>query len=197
MEAGAVSEKQTSSYTYWVREATSEAAPLPVPKKLSAQDLSNQPTQTPVLGSVWNKAGTWEEKNLNKWASDRIQELLSSIDPLKFTNGKAEVTEVSNCSGDAFLVTVRNKKRVGYTYELKIDVKGEWLVDGENKNIKGYLEIPEFSYGELDDLEVNVKINEGKDLAQQYKQSITQDLKSFLQPVREKLSQFEQELKER
>lgn len=46
-------------------------------------------------------------------------------------------------------------------------------------------------------LQVNVKINEGKDLAQQYKQSITQDLKSFLQPVREKLSQFEQELKER
>lgn len=42
-----------------------------------------------------------------------------------------------------------------------------------------------------------MKINEGKDLPHQDKQSIIQDLKSFLQPLREKLLQFEQELKER
>lgn len=197
MEGGAVSEKQTSSYTYWVRETTADAAPLPVPKKLSSQDLSDQPSQPPMLGSVWNSAGTWEEKNLNKWATERIKELLRSIGCLEFTNGKAEVTEVSKCAGDAFLVTVRNKKRVGYTYELTIDVKGEWSVGGENKKVKGYLDIAEFSYGELDDLEVNVKINEGNDLPHQDKQNITKDLKSFLQPLREKLLQFEQELKER
>ncbi|KMT17668.1 hypothetical protein BVRB_2g036140 [Beta vulgaris subsp. vulgaris] len=194
MEGGA---EQTSSYTYWVRESTAEAAPLPVPKKLSVQDLSNQPPQPPVLGSLWNSAGTWEEKNLNKWATDRIKDLLRSIGSLEFTNGTAEVTKVSSCTGDAFLVTVRNKKRVGYTYELTIDVKGEWLVDGEKKKVKGCLDIPEFSYGEVDDLEVTVKINEGKDLPHQDKQSIIQDLKSFLQPLREKLLQFEQELKER
>ncbi|XP_021715836.1 uncharacterized protein LOC110683745 [Chenopodium quinoa] len=195
MEGGAVSEKQTSSYTYWVRETTSEAAPAPVPKMLSPQDVSKQ--HAPVLGSVWNTAGTWEEKNLNKWSTERIMELLSSIGSLEFTNGKAEISDVSKCSGDAYLVTVRNKKRVGYTYELTIDVKGEWQVGGENKKIKGYLEIAEFSYGELDDLELTVNISGGSDLPHQDKQSITKDLKSFLQPLREKLLQFEQELKER
>lgn len=30
-------------------------------------------------------------------------------------------------AAQAFLVTVRNKKRVGYTYELTIDVKGWYL----------------------------------------------------------------------
>ncbi|KAL9230498.1 hypothetical protein vseg_005839 [Gypsophila vaccaria] len=193
--------EETSSYRYWVRQSTSEAAPLPVPKKLDLSNTSSQPPHPhphpPQLGSLWNSAGTWEEKNLNKWASHRIKELLTSMDSLHFPNAKAKVTHVSTCTGDAFLVTVRNKKRVGYTFELTLVVKGEWSVGGETKKVKGYLDFPEFSYGELDDLEVTVKINDEKDLTAQDKQSISQDLKSFLQPVRERLLQFEQELKER
>ncbi|XAR50718.1 hypothetical protein NMG60_11005126 [Bertholletia excelsa] len=198
----AVSEKETSaavaSYTYWVREVGNDAAPLPVPQKLTPEDLSNRSQQTPThLGSAWNRAGTWEEKNLNKWASDRIKELLTSVSALEFSGGRAEITEVSKCVGDAFLVTVRNKKRVGYTYELTLRVKGEWLIGEEKKNVKGYIEVPEFSVGELDDLQFDVRLNEEKDLQHQDKQKIIRDLKLFLSPVREKLLLFEQELKDR
>ena len=53
---GAVSEKQaSSSYTYWVREAREDAAPLPVPRKLTQDDLLSQQSHTSALGSVWNK----------------------------------------------------------------------------------------------------------------------------------------------
>lgn len=96
----------------------------------------------------------------------------------------------------AFLVTVRNKKRVGYTYELTLRVKGDWLIGEEKKKVKGYIEIPEFSVGELDDLQFEVRLNEEKDVAHEDKLRISKDLKLFLQPVREKLFQFEQELKE-
>lgn len=43
-----------ASYTYWVREAREDAAPLPVPRKLTSDDdlLNSQP---PTLGSVWNR----------------------------------------------------------------------------------------------------------------------------------------------
>ncbi|KAL6977933.1 hypothetical protein U1Q18_026719 [Sarracenia purpurea var. burkii] len=198
----ATSEKEApaaaSSYTYWVREVTEEAAPLPVPRKLTPEDLSHHSHHPPThLGSVWNRAGTWEEKNLNKWASDRIQELLVSVGSLEFSGGRAEITDVSKCLGDAFLVTVRNKKRVSYTYELTLRVKGEWLTGEEKKNVKGYIDIPEFSIGELDDLQFEVRLSEEKDLTYQEKLKIHQDLKLFLQPVREKLLQFEEELKER
>ncbi|KAJ8564579.1 hypothetical protein K7X08_001039 [Anisodus acutangulus] len=187
----------TSSYTYWVRGATQDAAPLPVPKKLTSEDLNNQANNTQThLGSAWNRAGTWEEKNLNKWANDRIKELLISVGSLEYSGGKAEVSEVTRCSGDAFLVTVRNKKRVGYTYELTIKVKGEWLVGAEKKVIKGNIDIAEFSFGELDDLQIEVSLSEDKDLGQQDKQRLKQDMKQFLQPLREKLLQFEKELKE-
>ncbi|GMH10711.1 hypothetical protein Nepgr_012552 [Nepenthes gracilis] len=194
MERGAVSEKQESSYTYWVRQATADPAPLPVPKKLSPEDLSNLSSQQTALGSVWNRAGTWEEKNLNKWATDRIKELLISVGSLEFSNGKAEIKEVSRCTGDAFLVTVRNKKRVGYTYELTIEVQGEWLIGDQKKDVKGYLDIPEFSYGELDDLQMTVRLKGDDD---EHKHCICQDLTQFLQPLREKLLRFERELGER
>jgi len=69
------SSDSSTNYRYWVRESGEGAAPPPVPKKLSADDVSKQQaSQTnPSLGSVWNKAGTWEEKNLNAWASSRIK----------------------------------------------------------------------------------------------------------------------------
>ncbi|CAL5040968.1 unnamed protein product [Urochloa decumbens] len=188
--------EKATSYRYWVREATGDAAPLPAPRKLDAADVAANPAPA-SLGSAWNQAGTWEEKNLNSWANSRIKDLLGSLDPLEFSTGKASVYEVSRCSGDAFLVIVRNKKRVGYTYELSLKFKGEWVIKEENKKVKGHLEIPEFSYGELEDLEVNVRFSEEKDLSSDEKAQICKDMKSFLAPIQEKLHEFEKELKER
>lgn len=61
MEAGAAVSAEkgaesaaAASYTYWVREASRDAAPLPAPKKIDPADLSNQPNQT-HLGSAWNR----------------------------------------------------------------------------------------------------------------------------------------------
>ncbi|XP_022856977.1 uncharacterized protein LOC111378048, partial [Olea europaea var. sylvestris] len=118
------------------------------------------------------RAGTWEEKSLNKWATDRIKELLVSMGSLEFSGGQAEVSEVTKCSGDTFLVTVQNKNRVGYTYELTLKVKGEWLVGGGKKKVKGHINVFEFSLGELDDLQIDVKLGEDKDLSQQVNQKI-------------------------
>ncbi|WVZ78632.1 hypothetical protein U9M48_026313 [Paspalum notatum var. saurae] len=189
--------EKATSYRYWVREATGDAAPLPAPRKLDAADIAASPAPA-TLGSVWNQAGTWEEKNLNSWANSRIKDLLGSLDPLEFSTGKASVCEVSRCSGDAFLVIVRNKKRVGYTYELSLKFKGEWLIKEENKNVKGHLEIPEFSFGELEDLEVNVQLSgDDKDLSSDDRARICKDMKSFLAPIQEKLREFEKELKDR
>jgi hypothetical protein len=44
---------------------------------------------------------------------------------------------------------------------------------------------------------MEVRLSEEKDLLHQEKSRVCQDLKLFLQPIREKLLQFEQELKDR
>ncbi|XP_031504330.1 uncharacterized protein LOC116266948 [Nymphaea colorata] len=188
--------KQSSSYRYWVRETTDAAAPPPVPRKLSADDLTKQQQPAP-LGSVWNHAGTWEERNLNTWATSRIKDLLTSLDSLEFSGGKAGISEVTECSGDAFLVTVRNKKRVGYTYKISLKFKGEWLVKEENKAMKGFIDIHEFSFGELDDLQIEVRLNEEKDLLEDERLRILNDVRLFLPSIRNQLSKFEEELKDR
>jgi Activator of Hsp90 ATPase, N-terminal len=43
---------------------------------------------------------------------------------------------------------------VNYSYELSLKFKGEWKIKDEDKKVKGHLDIPEFSFGELDDLQV-------------------------------------------
>lgn len=49
----------------------------------------------------------------------------------------------------------------------------------------------------MKNLQVEVRLSEEKNLLHHHKLQISQDLKRFLQPVREKLLQFEQELKDR
>ncbi|KAK2398163.1 ATPase activator domain-containing protein [Trifolium repens] len=95
------------------------------------------------------------------------------------------------------MVVVRNKKRVSFTYELSLKVKGEWIIQGNKKLLGGHIDVPEISFGELDDLQMEVRLNEASDISHQDKIDICNDLKLFLQPVREKLFQFEQELKDR
>ena len=191
------SEKEGASYTYWVRKITEDAAPLPLPRKLNPEDLPPSQSQSSTLASAWNRAGTWEEKSLSNWATPRIKELLFSLGSIQFSFGRAEVEDVTKCVGDAFMVIVRNKKRVGYTYELTLKVKGEWIIQGEKKFIGGHIDVPEFSFGELDDLQVEVRLSEARDILHQDKTQMRNDLKLFLQPVREKLLQFEQELRDR
>ncbi|KAM0986447.1 hypothetical protein ACFX2C_013621 [Malus domestica] len=61
-----------TSYTYWVRQVTEDATPLPVPQKLSPQDIFSCQSKPSDLDYLWNRARTWEEKNVNKWATDRL-----------------------------------------------------------------------------------------------------------------------------
>ncbi|GJY72624.1 hypothetical protein Tco_0476327 [Tanacetum coccineum] len=47
-----------SSYTYWVRETKVDDAPIHVPRKLTAANVSTEFKASYHLGSAWNKAGT-------------------------------------------------------------------------------------------------------------------------------------------
>ncbi|KAL9265385.1 hypothetical protein AKJ16_DCAP22122 [Drosera capensis] len=60
-----------------------------------------------MVMNVFVQAGPWEEKNLNKWATDRMKELLKCIGFLEFSNGKAEVTEAIFASSTGKAATVR------------------------------------------------------------------------------------------
>ena len=189
---GKEGEKKASGYRYWVRG--SMTAPKAVPHKLTADEVENGNAKAATLGSKWNQAGTWEEKVLSSWASGRVKELLRSVEPVAFEESTARVMEVTSCSGDASLVTVRQRKRVGYSFEIEM----KYAMNVGEKDIEGNMKVPEACYGELDDLELEVTVSPSDvtDSAQRTKvqQTLT---KMFLPKIRRKLEEFEAELKER
>ncbi len=191
--------KKASSYRYWVRSEMTGAAPAPLPRKLTEREMVVGNGKPLPLGSLWNQAGTWEEKSLNSWAWKRIKDLLQGVEPVEFEDGKAQVVEVSSCSGDATLVTVRQKKRVGYSFEIDMKVKMEVSTDeGLKKDVEGTMKVPEACYGELDDLQLEISITQSQIADAAQRSRVTQALvASFLPAIRCKLEQFETELKER
>ncbi len=190
--------KKASSYRYWVRSEVTGAAPALLPRKLTEREMSGNGKPLP-LGSLWNQAGTWEEKSLNSWAWKRVKDLLQGVEPVEFEDGNAHVAEVSSCSGDATLVTVRQKKRVGYSFEISMTVKMEvFTAQGVKKDLEGTMKVPEACYGELDDLQLEVSITQSQIADSAQRKRITQALvASFLPAIRCKLEQFESELNER
>ena len=60
---GEEEKKKEGSYRYWVREATSDAAPPPLPQKLTNNDVVA--SNAPALGSLWNQVLLYLFSSLN------------------------------------------------------------------------------------------------------------------------------------
>jgi len=100
-----------------------------------------------ILGtSVWNGAGTWEEKDVTNWAKDT---LTKSILQTKYTlplsspapSALVTVEKVTKLDGHASVVVVRGKMRFIYEFCCKL----EWQLkkDDDDLNCKGSLAIPD------------------------------------------------------
>ena len=106
---------------------------------------NNMSTNTPGT-SVWNNAGTWEEKDVSKWAKDALTKLilqtsytLPSSSPAP--SAVATVTKVSKLDGHASVVVVRGKTRFIYEFSSKL----EWQLkkDDDDLDCKGTFTIPD------------------------------------------------------
>lgn len=189
------------SYRYWVGrrgDGSEPAAPSVAPRKLSKEEVRCM-TRVDSEGSMWNQGGTWEEKCMNDWARARLDSLLKlskelSVDGCVYSLG----TELTSCSGDTTVVIVRNKKRHGYLLDIDLKVRGN-CIDGNGADVEGTIHIHDATYGEVDDLEVDVKVDASKSKADASLVLKWESLfKSTLIPlIQEKMSLFEKELASR
>jgi tetratricopeptide (TPR) repeat protein len=126
-----VNGKKTS---YFHNELSEDAARLIgdiAPKKLdSVADRMEEDEGAPTTGgtSVWNKAGTWEERDVSAWAVQELKALLDRATyrlPDSSPAPDAVVSvESSNVTGHASVATVRGKTR--YIYELSVTINWEF-----------------------------------------------------------------------
>ena len=73
---------------------------------------------TTTSASVWNQAGTWEEKNTTEWCQTQLKHRL-----LETMTGNAilavKITKVDDLNGDASVVVVSGKKRYIFDFNVK------------------------------------------------------------------------------
>uniref|UniRef100_K3WL21 Activator of Hsp90 ATPase AHSA1-like N-terminal domain-containing protein n=1 Tax=Globisporangium ultimum (strain ATCC 200006 / CBS 805.95 / DAOM BR144) TaxID=431595 RepID=K3WL21_GLOUD len=124
--------------------------------------------------SVWNSAGTWEEKDKSEWARARLKERI--LDSFSFVDGAHKVSIKANsivkCDGEAKVLSFimsnlmlqivfsRGKKRCGYDISLKF----EWTstrADGEEDpegadEVTGHVEVHDFDDTSGEDYEIKV-----------------------------------------
>jgi len=120
------------------------------PKKLNtpAPQTLAQASKTASSTSVWNQAGTWEEKDVTPWATESLKKALKATtytlpDSSPAGAATARISKVSKVDGHASVAAVRGKKRYIYEFILKL----EWALDvpdlGEDA-AKGKICFPDF-----------------------------------------------------
>ncbi|RWW25717.1 hypothetical protein GW17_00009922 [Ensete ventricosum] len=159
-------EKQ-SSYTYWVREATEDVAPRPVPRKLSAADLSKQPRPA-VLGSVWNQACCFPLISI-RLGSFSLNVFIFFVVP-SWMSSHLFCTLFAASSLSQWLASVLQA--------------GTW----EERNLNSWAS---------NRIKIQVRLSGDEDLSTDDKMKICNDLRLYLAPIRKKLEVFEQELRDR
>lgn len=114
------------------------------PMQISTPAVQQQSEETKVAGgtSAWNKAGTWEEKDVTGWAVDTLTASLSGVaysvpsTAKEIGGGAAKVTRVEKLGlhegGHASVAAVRGKKRYIYEFGLKISWELEGGSNGED-----------------------------------------------------------------
>lgn len=123
----------------------SDAAPKPQLVTESKDESS------PKVGSEWNQAGTWEEKDASSWAQERLTAWLGdacvSGSNVTLPAGAGEVTakvsKVKSVKGEAHIVYVRKQPRHGFNYEADLSFS---MNLGDDK-FSGTLSLPEIMDG--------------------------------------------------
>jgi len=108
--------------------------------------------------SKWNAAGTFEEKDVGRWARDRLDALVRERGTFAVDvdvaggrrRGEARVTRASKCEGEATIVVIRGKPKHGFDFEVEL----EWCAtfeseddegEGTTTSVKGTVSVPEAS----------------------------------------------------
>ena len=90
-------------------------APVAAPTKLNAEEAAQKeaPKRT---GSAWNTGGTWENKDVTKWAKVSLPPLFEGQ-----RVGDIAVRSATLSSGHASVVLVRGKMRPGFDLKLELE----------------------------------------------------------------------------
>jgi len=100
----------------------------------------------------------WTEKNADAWSKSKIKELFTDLVIEDAKIGNVVVEEVEKVEGEARVNNRKGKLIFFYEWELALKWKGH--VNGNDKEVKGKVEIPNFSeeHTDLKDVDIEVQL---------------------------------------
>mmetsp|Transcript_8060 Transcript_8060/g.19472 ORF Transcript_8060/g.19472 Transcript_8060/m.19472 type:complete len:430 (-) Transcript_8060:114-1403(-) len=138
--------------SYFHTELSAEAKALIgdcKPKKIEAPVESGA-----KVGSAWNQAGTFEERNYTKWFHEKVRESFPKDTKCALPNGIPAITvNLDTVSGDANIACTRGK--VKYIHDVCVTCKWKFTTKDE-KRAEGTIKMEADGDGDFD---VNVEVD--------------------------------------
>jgi len=169
--------------------------------KLAAENKPKaitSPVEAPAAnskeGSVWNAAGTFEERDMTKWAQDKIRELVRGVSTVfegsGDSSGIVEATNVSDFDGVASVSFIRGSRRYPFDFTFNVD----WTASISEGEFSGRLFFSQFTSDD-EDFEAEVKW-ENRDKAGKNAKALFDHIKKdFRTEVDGKLRKFIEEFR--
>jgi len=112
-----------------------------------AQAVATASSAAPSAGSIWNKAGTWEEKDVTALAISSLQQTLETpaLPSIDAAGGGLSVESIGKVEGDASKPVIRGKQR--HIFDLSFEVKFvfKWMDAGGQQKASGSLSVSDFT----------------------------------------------------
>jgi tetratricopeptide (TPR) repeat protein len=141
--------------------------------------------------SSWNSAGTWEEKDLSKWADESMRQ---KLDKIEYSGGgiKVNTTKVKLEEASASVATVRGKRR--FLYEFVVVMSWEAEVEGTGGTGKGSLVFNDVAPDCDGEFEAEIKIEETDgEGTKNIRERVKGDRNSYREKVEEKMNEWAEE----
>eukprot|EP00408_Alexandrium_pacificum_P059195 CAMPEP_0171180422 /NCGR_PEP_ID=MMETSP0790-20130122/13748_1 /TAXON_ID=2925 /ORGANISM="Alexandrium catenella, Strain OF101" /LENGTH=334 /DNA_ID=CAMNT_0011645353 /DNA_START=52 /DNA_END=1057 /DNA_ORIENTATION=- len=100
----------------------------------------------PAAGSAWNKAGTWEDKDVTERAQKTLKERLGeSLPSVDVGGGSLSCEGVDAVEGDASKPVIRGKQRHIFDLSFKVKYVFKWMESDGQRQAKGEVEVSDFT----------------------------------------------------
>jgi tetratricopeptide (TPR) repeat protein len=155
---------------------------------------ANAPTANTKDGSAWNAAGTFEEKDMTKWATDKITELVKGVSTVfegtGDSSGIVEASNVSDFDGVASVSFIRGSRRFPFDFTFNVD----WTASISEGEFSGKLFFSQFSSDD-DSYDAEVKWENREKAGSNAKPLCDHIKKEFRAEVESQLRKFIDEFK--
>ncbi|BDA42286.1 hypothetical protein COCOBI_03-1730 [Coccomyxa sp. Obi] len=190
--------KADLSYSYWAAGQSKSGSFTE--KKLTEAELKEQEQRAREASqkgvSVWNQAGTFEERDVSGWAKDQLQLLLVGLEH-RTPTATITLTEVKKTTGEAHVWLVRGKKRAGFDLTFEAAWRAT-TTDSCAAEATGTLSLTNVSPDELDELGDLLQVTVSRrDEGISSDASLMGPVKSIADKLREQLNKLHQLLKDR